>query len=78
MVKAAVEINREEQQRIRDRIDAARNAAAHAYENFDYLKKEDISGNDNHGKGDEALPRIKDGEGEPPTVVYSEGESGRS
>ena len=74
VVKAAVELNREEHQLAHDRLAAARNAASHAYESLDHVQKDGFFGNENDAKGDEALPKLKDGEGEPPTVIYSEGE----
>ena len=65
-MKAAVEADRYEREQIRDRAEAARNAATHTYES--------LFGDGDAQPGDEALPRVKSGEGEPPEVVYSHGE----
>lgn len=77
IVNAAVEADREERQRMNDRADAARNIAAHAYQGLGNLRKRGggVSGDGEDDKGDEVLPPVKDGEGDPPTVVYSHGGS---
>ncbi|EJD01525.1 LNS2-domain-containing protein [Fomitiporia mediterranea MF3/22] len=74
VVKAAVEAERDERQRMHDRADAARYAASHAYESLNNLREgTGIPGFGDSDKGDEALPPVKKGEGEPPEVVYSDG-----
>lgn len=76
IVNAAVEADREERQRMNDRADAARNIAAHAYQGLGNLRKRGgVPGDGEDDKGDEVLPPVKDGEGDPPTVVYSHGGS---
>lgn len=71
VVKAAVEHERDSQEQIRDRIKAAENVAANAYAST-------FGGNvagakEKKQKGDEALPPVKEGDGQPPEVVYSHG-----
>ncbi|KAL5527740.1 hypothetical protein ACEPAG_6541 [Sanghuangporus baumii] len=69
IVKAAVEADGYERQQIRDKAEAAENITSRAYKNLSY----GAFGVGNSDKGDEALPPVRDGEGEPPDVVYSNG-----
>ncbi|KLO19940.1 LNS2-domain-containing protein [Schizopora paradoxa] len=62
VVRAAVETEREQREFARDQIAAARNVAANAYRNVSFGRGQE--------QGDEALPPIKDGEGEPPNIRY--------
>ena len=65
VVRAAVETERDQREFARDQIAAARNVAANAYRNVSFGRGQE--------QGDEALPRVKDGEGEPPNVRYQGG-----
>lgn len=67
IVKAAVEADRYERQQIRDKAEAAENIANRAYDSLSHAALE----NRTSDKGDEALPRVRQGEGEAPDVVYA-------
>ena len=68
VVQAAVEKEREERERIDDSLNAARNIASSAYgsasASFRGIGKD---------KGDEALPRVNSDEGQPPAVIFGDG-----
>lgn len=72
-MNAAVEKEREQQEALSDKISGARNMAIRAYASasgssfFDGRKERD--------RGDEALPDVEYGEGEPPEVQYNQGMS---
>lgn len=61
VVKAVIETERDKRHRIQDKASAAHNAAMRTYGR--------LQGNEE--KGDEALPRMRKGEGDPPKIVYS-------
>ena len=64
VVRAAVETERDNQQHVRDEIEATKNAASHLYSGTETGTRPD--------HGDEALPHVGDGEGEPPVVKYTQ------
>lgn len=71
VVHAVVETERDKQDKLHDEMQATKNMAVHAYESTSaevrnvagaYTKEETI---------DRALPKVKEGEGEPPAILYS-------
>ena len=66
-----VETDRELRQQLSDKEEAAKNAAMRAYYGADPDTGAKSSGEDS--RGDEALPPVVDGAGDPPSVVYSKG-----
>ncbi len=71
VAKAAVETEREQREQVRDQLAAARNTAANAYRSASGRVAR--VGAASSEQGDEALPRLKEGEGEPPSVRYQGG-----
>lgn len=70
IVNAVVETDREMRQQLSDKEEAMKNAATHVFSG-----PKDHQGDDNgpESRGDEALPPVREGEGDPPPVVYSRG-----
>ena len=76
--RAAVETERDQRAQMADRIEGAKNVAANAYDRLEsYTSPWGVASDDSSQKdrGDQALPPMKDGEGEPPEVVYTNGKS---
>ncbi|KAH8118653.1 LNS2-domain-containing protein [Phellopilus nigrolimitatus] len=72
IVRAAVETERDKQLRMHDKVAAARNITDHAYDGMSDQLARMTDRKEADEKGDEALPDVEKGEGEPPTIAYTQ------